>query len=182
MGFQRWIGKNTINEYDNLVSVAAIRLPRCNQTGPYNLLISGVSRLTKGNGMRMLPAGLLIILASLTGCMSPEERAAHDAWEREQRDAYEIYQCQGLGFQQGTEAFGNCRLQLRAIDAQQQMAQAQYEAAQQQTVIVVDDDDHDRHNRHERDDDHRPPQSQPAPAPSSGGAPSIAGTLKFVPR
>lgn len=40
------------------------------------------------------------------------------------QEQYETKECVGLGFKPGTDAFANCRLQLRAIDVERSKAQA----------------------------------------------------------
>jgi hypothetical protein len=58
---------------------------------------------------------LIAALLSLTSCASSEE------WKAEQLAA-EVAECKALGFKEGTEELGNCRLQLRAIEMQRFMA------------------------------------------------------------
>lgn len=56
---------------------------------------------------------VIILLLILTSCVS-----------QEQRDAAEIAQCTDLGFKPKTTEFGNCRLQLKSIQAQDKTARA----------------------------------------------------------
>lgn len=134
--------------------------------------------------MRLIPLSGLMALLVTAGCMSPEEIAQRQAYERALRDQNEIYECQNLGFEQGTEEFGNCRLQLRNIQAQQQIAQAQaaVAAAQENTIIVHDgdgwDDRHDHDDRHDNSQNNNFNQPAPQPAPSSGPGPRIAPAFR----
>ncbi len=52
----------------------------------------------------------LTMLIIVTSCVSREERAKRMA-------AIEVQTCEKLRFKLGTEAFGNCRLQVRQIEA-----------------------------------------------------------------
>lgn len=54
----------------------------------------------------------LFAIILLAGCVAPEEQARRAT-------AYELSECAGLGFKAGTEAFANCRLQIRGLAAQE---------------------------------------------------------------
>jgi hypothetical protein len=56
---------------------------------------------------------ILLLPILITGCMTPEAR-------REQQ----IVHCTELGFKPGTEAFGNCRLQLESMQVSRSAAAA----------------------------------------------------------
>jgi len=71
------------------------------------------ARETGMNMKRFLLIGSLTILAALTACTTPQQRAAQQA----QLDAYDDQQCQELGFRPGSQAYGNCRLRMREIRA-----------------------------------------------------------------
>lgn len=58
--------------------------------------------------------GMVLLLSA---CMSPEEK-------QRQQDQYEMSECLRLGFTPNTENFGQCRLQLRSIKAQNDLANA----------------------------------------------------------
>jgi hypothetical protein len=53
--------------------------------------------------------------AMLASCQTPEQRAA----EVTRLNNYDDQQCQQLGFRPGTEPYGNCRLKMREIRAQE---------------------------------------------------------------
>lgn len=65
-------------------------------------------------------AAVLPLLLLLAACASPEQVAA----ERAARAAADDQECRELGFRPGTEAYGDCRLRLREIRAQQEHARA----------------------------------------------------------
>lgn len=65
--------------------------------------------------MRPLLIGLSAVL--LSACVSPAEIEARQA-------ALDEAECVKLGFTPGTEGFGNCRLQLRILRAQESGAAA----------------------------------------------------------
>ena len=65
--------------------------------------------------MTMRPIAFLFPLLLLAACASSEEIAA-------ERDAIDHQECVELGFEPGTEAYGNCRLELRSIRAQEMAA------------------------------------------------------------
>ena len=50
----------------------------------------------------------LVIVGLLSGCLSAEERAAR----AHMQDQQDIATCKNYGLKEGSEAFGNCRLQL----------------------------------------------------------------------
>lgn len=59
-------------------------------------------------------------LLLLAACVSPEQRMAMEAAQRQA----DMEECQKLGFQVGTTELGNCVLKLREIRAQQAQAAA----------------------------------------------------------
>lgn len=63
-------------------------------------------RLFMTSGFRSAAACLMLTL--VCGCMSPEQREA----VRQQQIAEDIATCKSYGLRPGSEAFGNCRLQL----------------------------------------------------------------------
>ncbi len=64
----------------------------------------------------------IVVISALSGCVSPQVVAARQAAE-------DNAECVSLGFKPGTEAFGNCRLQLRSIRAMEALTDAAREAA-----------------------------------------------------
>ncbi len=58
------------------------------------------------------------------------------------QDRYEVNECMRLGFVPQTDAFSNCRLQLRSIDAQQAAAQALEERNDARAYHGYDDHHH----------------------------------------
>lgn len=68
-----------------------------------------------------------ILLAALTACTSPEERAAR----AQAQLAADKAECTELGFTEITEPFGNCLLKLREIRALEADTQARRQAAAQ---------------------------------------------------
>lgn len=75
--------------------------------------------------MKFMRYLFLVSLVLLTSCVSAEERA------RRQNES-EIAECTRMGFKEKTEAFANCRLQLRSISANQATARAAATGAAQQ--------------------------------------------------
>lgn len=66
---------------------------------------------------RFAPLSLLILTGLLlTACASPADRAREQA----QLDRTDHHHCVDLGFEEGTEAYGNCRLKLKEIRATQE--------------------------------------------------------------
>lgn len=66
--------------------------------------------------MRWLP---LLLLAA---CATPQEQAAQREAERQAYVASLTRQCNGFGFQQGTDAHRNCMLQLHQTEQQRRAA------------------------------------------------------------
>jgi hypothetical protein len=59
------------------------------------------------------PLACLVLCLAMTGCVSSQDIAAADNQE-----------CIELGFEPGTEAYGNCRLKLREIRAMERQTMA----------------------------------------------------------
>lgn len=58
-----------------------------------------------------------LVLLALSACQSPAEKQA-------EQDKAEVSECTRLGFKPETDAFADCRLQLRTVAAQQMNARA----------------------------------------------------------
>ncbi len=79
------------------------------------------------------------LLLTASGCVSPEQAQ----WER---DNAEITECRRLGFDPHYQAFADCRLRLRAIEAQQEQAEAMRQTANSLSYHHYHDwDDDDKH-------------------------------------
>jgi len=65
---------------------------------------------------RFAPLSLFILTGLLlAACASPADRAREQAL----LDRTDLHHCLDLGFEEGTEAYGNCRLKLKEIRAAQ---------------------------------------------------------------
>ncbi|NBX03797.1 MAG: hypothetical protein EBR02_07055 [Alphaproteobacteria bacterium] len=82
----------------------------------------------------MKKSTLLLHFLLLSACGPIED-------QRIAQDRYEMGECMRLGFEPQTDAFSNCRLQLRSIGAQQATAQALDERNN-----IIDLDDYDDHH------------------------------------
>ena len=56
---------------------------------------------------------IFVILLLVSACMTPEERAKHEAERQARLEAMHAQQCIDMGFVSGSEAFAQCRLSLQ---------------------------------------------------------------------
>ena len=71
--------------------------------------------MTKRTRYRPAIASAAALALLLAACASDEDRKAEIA----RQNAIDHQHCLDLGFEEGTEAYGNCRLKLREIRAQE---------------------------------------------------------------